>query len=292
MVSEKKFDAHQEEDPRRNHGGRMDQGGHGRRAGHGVGQPNVQGKLGGLSDEATGQRQTKSRSHGGQNLALGIFLIPGEEVVELILDFDQIDRVESPIGQNDSDKKTEITDPVHNKSLLRSLRRLVGRVIVGDKQVGTETNQFPKDENHDQVVRQSDSQHREHENGKPSEITGLSLVIGHVAQAEDVNEKTHEGYHEEKKTGGAIDKETKAQFPIRHPYPSCLPRKSLTFTCKNQKKRKGKNSTRRRNGKQGGHVSSFAQEKQGYACGKKRQKKNTESYRFHFVSFREDPCPR
>ena len=258
MVSEKKFNVNKQEYPGRNHGGRMDQGGHGRRAGHGVGQPDVQGELGGLSDEATGQSQTKGRGHGSKNLALGIFLIPGQEVVELILDFDQIDRIEGPIGQNDSDKETEITDPIHDKSLLGSLRRLVGGVIVGDKQVRTETNQFPKDENHDQVVRQSDSQHREHENGKPPEITGLGLIIGHVAQAEDMDEKTHEGYHEEKKTGGAIDKKTKAQFPIRHPYPSCLPGKSLTFTGKNQKKRKGKDSTRRRNGKQGGHVSSFA----------------------------------
>ena len=54
-------------------------------------------------------------------MALGIFLIPGKEVVELILDFDQIDRIEGPIGQNDSDKETEITDPVHDKSLLGSL---------------------------------------------------------------------------------------------------------------------------------------------------------------------------
>ena len=29
------------------------------------------------------------------------------------------------------------------------------------------------------------------------EITGLGLIIGHVAQAEDMDEKTHEGYHEE-----------------------------------------------------------------------------------------------
>ena len=70
MVSKKKFDAHKKENPGRNHGGRMDQGG--RESGRPWRRATRRKELGGLSDEATGQSQTKGRGHGSKNLALGI----------------------------------------------------------------------------------------------------------------------------------------------------------------------------------------------------------------------------
>ena len=69
-------------------------------------------------------------------------------------------------------------------------------MIMSDKQVGAETDKLPEDENHNQVIRQSDTQHGKHEDGKSAEVTGFRIVIRHIAQAEDVNKKTNERYHE------------------------------------------------------------------------------------------------
>ena len=110
--------------------------------------------------------------------------------------FDQVHGIESPISQNDSDKESEISDTVYDESLLRCLSGLVGSMIMSDKQVGAETDQLPEDENHNQVIRQSDTQHGKHEDGKSTEVAGFRIVIRHVAQAEYVNEETNKRYHE------------------------------------------------------------------------------------------------
>ena len=57
FLGEKKLNADKKEDSRRNHGRGMDQGGDGGGTGHRIGQPDVQGKLGGFADETAGQGQ-------------------------------------------------------------------------------------------------------------------------------------------------------------------------------------------------------------------------------------------
>ena len=52
---------------------------------------------------------------------------------------------------------------------------------MANEQIGTDPDQFPEDKHHHEIVREHDSEHREHEERKPGEIARLALVRAHVA---------------------------------------------------------------------------------------------------------------
>ena len=52
---------------------------------------------------------------------------------------------------------------------------------MADQQIGSDADQFPEDEHHDEIVREHDPEHREHEERKRGEVARLALVIPHVA---------------------------------------------------------------------------------------------------------------
>jgi hypothetical protein len=47
-------------------------------------------------------------------------------------------------------------------------------IPVADEHVGTDADQLPEDEHHDEVVGQDDAGHREHEERQPGEVAGLA----------------------------------------------------------------------------------------------------------------------
>ena len=59
---------------------------------------------------------------------------------------------------------------------------------MADQNVGRKADQFPKHEKHDEIVRENDPEHREHEERQRREVAGLAFVISHVTQRIDVND--------------------------------------------------------------------------------------------------------
>ena len=51
-----------------------------------------------------------------------------------------------------------------------------------DQQIRAESHQLPKDEHHEQIVREDDADHGEHEDGQTTEEAGLVLIVVHVTQ--------------------------------------------------------------------------------------------------------------
>ena len=64
---------------------------------------------------------------------------------------------------------------------------------MADQQIGTDADEFPEDEHHDEIVRENDAEHREHEEGERSEVAGLAGVVLHVAERVDVDERADAG---------------------------------------------------------------------------------------------------
>ena len=62
-----------------------------------------------------------------------------------------------------------------------------------DQDIRRETDQFPKDEKHHEIVGENDPEHREHEERQRREIARLALVVPHVTQRIDVNERADAG---------------------------------------------------------------------------------------------------
>ena len=171
----------------------------------------MEGKLSGLADKSASQGQTEGRGY------------EAGFKVRQIRKFQQVDRAETPVGKNDSDEEAEVPDPVHDKGFLGGLGSLIGRAIMSDEQVGAEPDQFPENENHDQVVGKGNAEHGKHEDGQAAEVPRLGLVVLHVAQAEDVDQKPDEGNHEEEELGGSVEKKPKTELPAGEPDPGRVP---------------------------------------------------------------------
>ena len=183
-----------------NHGGGMDKSRHGSRSRHGIGQPNLQRKLGRFPDKTAGQSQ---RDAGSGSSGIGS---------HKLAQFGKVYGAKYPVSQHDADEEAEVPHPVDDKGLLRGIGSFLGMKIVSNEHVGAKADQLPENENQDQVVGQGNTQHGEHEDGQTSKITCLPGIVGHVTEAKYVNQETNEGYDEEKSLGlvpgfGIIDPE-------------------------------------------------------------------------------------
>jgi hypothetical protein len=65
--------------------------------------------------------------------------------------------------QNDAEHESEIAQAIGEERLLARVGRGSLFVPKPNQQITGEPNQLPEDEHHDQVVRQHNAQHREHE---------------------------------------------------------------------------------------------------------------------------------
>ena len=89
--------------------------------------------------------------------------------------------------------ETEIANATSDESFFGGIGRGIALEPMTDKQIGTEADQFPEDEQHHEVVREYDAQHREHEEGKGSEITRFAGIIPHVAEGINMDQTADAG---------------------------------------------------------------------------------------------------
>src|ERR1051325_24375 len=107
--------------------------------------------------------------------------------------------------QNDSQQKTELADAIDDKRLICG--DPIGSFLIPktDQQERTKTDAFPSDKKQQQVVAHYQEQHEKDEkiqvNKKPHHV----LVMLHVAQRIEVNEKADAGYDQKHYRGQCID---------------------------------------------------------------------------------------
>ena len=77
-----------------------------------------------------------------------------------------------------------------------------------DQHVRREADQFPKDEQHYEVVRKHDAEHGEHEHRERGEVTRFAGIVAHVAERINVNQKSHAGHHKEHRFAQSIEDQT------------------------------------------------------------------------------------
>jgi hypothetical protein len=74
-----------------------------------------------------------------------------------------------------------------------------------NQDVGAYPDQLPKDEHHDEVVRQDNAEHRKHEERQAGEIAGPASVVVHVADRIDVDQETDAGDHQQHHFAEPVD---------------------------------------------------------------------------------------
>ena len=91
------------------------------------------------------------------------------------------DRAGRHPNHQDPDHESEIADACGEKCFLRGLGGGIALKPMTDEDVGSETDQLPKDEHHHEIVREDNAEHREHEERERGEVARFAFVVAHVA---------------------------------------------------------------------------------------------------------------
>src|SRR3954468_23774816 len=91
-----------------------------------------------------------------------------------------------PDDQNPHDE-TEIAETIRDKSLLARVGRSGALIPESDEQITRESDQLPKDEHLDEVVRNDNAEHGKGEETEAGEVAAHSRIFPNVAIGIDVD---------------------------------------------------------------------------------------------------------
>ena len=175
-------------DARRNHGGRMDQGGDRCGAFHGVGKPDVQRKLrrfaGGADEQQQRDRAQRLRTRG-----LGVKLAAAQHLI----DVHEAHGADHAEHQQHTQDEAGVAHAVDDECFLPGVAGGFLVEVETDEQIAAQAHAFPSDEQQRVVVRQHQHQHEEHEQVQVAEEAIVAVVVRHVAGGVDVDQKTDAG---------------------------------------------------------------------------------------------------
>ena len=200
-------------DAGRDHRRGMDESRDGRRALHGVGQPDIQWNLRRLAGGADEEQQRDERQHAEGRL--------DRHRLHGLADGHEVERPDRPEQQQRPQDEGVVTDAVDDKRLLRRVRGRCLFVVVADEQVGAEPHAFPADEHDQRVGAEHEQQHEEDEEVQVGEVpreVGVGLLV-HVGRRVDVDERADAGDDEDHHGRQRIEAEAhvEREAPGRHP---------------------------------------------------------------------------
>ena len=202
--------ANQEVDPRRHHGGRVDQCGDRSGAFHRIGQPNVERQLGrfakGTSHQeegddghfpATGHRLL-SRRHG----AVGL-----QHLEQLAV----FKRAKMQPGEINAKGQSQVTDAVDDEGFLgRRHRRRLGEVVA-NQHVRSKAHAFPAEVQGEQVVSHDQATHRQKEDGHSAEEAAIrrANITLHVLTGIERDQGAQAGHKQHPQQRQTVEVQTK-----------------------------------------------------------------------------------
>ena len=187
-------------DARRHHRGRMDEGRHRRGAGHRVREPDVKRDLRALAAGADEEEGGSPR---------------GPAVVDLALRHPlEVEGAEHLPEAEDPEQEAEVADAVGDEGLLACVRVLQLLVPEPDQQVGAEPDALPPHEHQQDGIPEDQDQHREHEEVQVREEAREALVLVHVADRVDVDQRADAGDDEKHDGAQRVDREAEGDDEI------------------------------------------------------------------------------
>jgi hypothetical protein len=126
---------------------------------------------------------------------------------ERCVDAVQVERAERRVEQEHAEQEAGVADAVGDERLLArgGLRRVLEPEA--DQQVRGEAHALPAHEEHEERAPQHQEQHEEEEQVQVREVARIRLVLAHVADRIDVDERAHAGHDEGHHGGQAIEVE-------------------------------------------------------------------------------------
>ena len=152
---------------------------------HGVGQPDIQRKLRGLTGCAD-QEQQRDCGERGFRLARG-----GRE------NFVEIERAEVDHDQKHRQRKSEIADAVDDEGFDSGVGGALLEEVEADQKIAAQTHAFPSHKEHQVVRGQNQNQHEKHEQVEVGEEPVVAAFMRHVAGGVNVNQRSDAGHDKE-----------------------------------------------------------------------------------------------
>ena len=193
--------AHHQVDTRRDHRGRVDQGGDRGGALHGVEQPRLQRHLRRLAARREQQQETEQRRGGDVG--------PRHAGVDL----GEGGAAEKRQHRENGHRHSQVTDAVDDERLASRGSRGGFVLPEGDQQVGGQADALPAEEQHQVAVGQHQREHRRDEQVQVGEEPAAPLVVGHVADRVDVDQRSDAGDEQHEQDRQLVDQHPEAEVP-------------------------------------------------------------------------------
>ena len=179
------------------HRGRVDQGRHRRRAGHRVGEPQVQRQLGALAARPDEQHHGDAGGRAlGQPAGLGG-----------VVDAQVVQRPQRRERQEHGDHEAPVTDAVGDERLLAGGGRALTGVPEGDQEVRAGADALPAEERDEQVRAEDQHQHAEAEQAEVQEELGELRVPVHVPDRVQEDQRADAGDEQAHRHAQRVDEE-------------------------------------------------------------------------------------
>ena len=209
--------SHDQVDARRHHRRRVDQGAGGRRAFHGIRQPDMQRQLGTLAAGRQQQEQADrcadraAREASGSRKHIPSRIdqpgLPEDARHDHSLRRDRVVEVECAVAhpeQKHGDGQAEVADPVDEEGLLGGAGRLRLGEPDSDQQIAAGPHRFPEDVHKQEVAGRHQHRHRKNKHRHQSEEPRVAGIVVHVADGIDGHEQAHAGDDDEHRGGERI----------------------------------------------------------------------------------------
>ncbi len=183
---------------------RVDQRRHRGWALHRVGQPGLQRELAGLAARAEQQHEP---DRGGD--ALGQVRVAVEHVGEG-------GAAEVNEHDHDRDGQADVAHAVGEERLVARRRCRVAVVVEGDQQVGREADALPADVHGEVAVGQHQQQHHRDEEVEVAEEAPAALVVGHVPDGVDVDQRADAGDQQHEHHRQRVDQQAGVDLEAGH----------------------------------------------------------------------------
>ena len=124
-----------------------------------------------------------------------------------------------------AEQKRRVTDAVDDERFLACIGRGFFVEVKSDQQIAARAHAFPSDEQQQEIIRQHQHQHGEHEEIQIAEETVIAAFVRHVAGGIDVNQKSDAGDDENHHRGKRVElkspvgdevREAAVEHVIRH----------------------------------------------------------------------------
>ena len=184
-----------EEDAGGDHRGRVDEGGDGGRALHGVGQPDMERELAGLADGPAKDQEADGR-RGGEAARKEVREV-GERggFQDAMAAIVEEQRALGVLQPEQAEEEAEIADARRDEGLLRG--GCGGGLVEPetDEEIRGQADQLPAHEEQEEAVGDQQSEHRGGEEAEEAEKLLVVGIVLHVARAENEDQQADEGDH-------------------------------------------------------------------------------------------------